>query len=108
MSNLATVTPIKPHLEVVEHRVAELDDGYTRTANTLLEAVMLSGLTQHQLLIVMAVWRKTYGYNKKIDWIGNEQFAELTGMAPTKCFYRQKRAYQNGGSHSGGASGWYE
>lgn len=28
MSNLATVTPIKPHLEVVEHRVAELDDGY--------------------------------------------------------------------------------
>ncbi len=85
MSNLATVTPIKPHLEVVEHRVAELDDGYTRTANTLLEAVMLSGLTQHQLLIVMAVWRKTYGYNKKIDWIGNERFAELTGMAPTKC-----------------------
>ena len=75
----------KPPSEVVEHRVAELDDGYTRTANTLLEAVMLSGLTQHQLLIVMAVWRKTYGYNKKMDWIGNEQFSELTGMAATKC-----------------------
>lgn len=85
MSNLATVTPIKPHLEVVESRVAELEEGYTRTANTLLEAVMLSGLTQHQLLIVMAVWRKTYGFNKKMDWIGNEQFAELTGMAATKC-----------------------
>ncbi|KFC08841.1 origin-specific replication initiation factor [Trabulsiella guamensis ATCC 49490] len=75
----------KPPSEVVEHRVAELDDGYTKTANTLLEAVMLSGLTQHQLLIVMAVWRKTYGYNKKMDWIGNEQFSELTGMAATKC-----------------------
>lgn len=75
----------RTQLEVVEHRVAELEDGYTRTANTLLEAAMLSGLTAHQLLIVMAVWRKTYGYNKKIDWIGNEQFAELTGMAPTKC-----------------------
>ncbi|EIQ33405.1 phage replication O protein [Shigella flexneri K-404] len=49
----------------MEHRVAELEDGYTRTANTLLEAAMLSGLTLHQLLIVMAVWRKTYGYNKK-------------------------------------------
>lgn len=85
MSNLATVTPIKPHLEVVESIVADLDDGYTRTANALLEAVMLSGLTQHQLLIVMAVWRKTYGYNKKMDWIGNDQFAELTGMASTKC-----------------------
>lgn len=75
----------KPPGEAVEHRVAELDDGYTRTANALLEAVMLSGLTQHQLLIVMAVWRKTYGYNKKMDWIGNEQFSELTGMAATKC-----------------------
>lgn len=70
---------------VMEQRVADLDDGYTRTANELLEAVMLSGLTQHQLLIVMAVWRKTYGYSKKMDWIGNEQFAELTGMAATKC-----------------------
>ncbi|MGS9140248.1 replication protein, partial [Salmonella enterica subsp. enterica serovar Infantis] len=43
------------------------------------------GLTQHQLLIVRAVGRKTYGYHKKIEWIGNEQVAELTGMAPTKC-----------------------
>ncbi|ELQ6021928.1 replication protein [Cronobacter turicensis] len=85
MSNLATVTPIRPQVEVVESRVAELEDGYTRTANALLEAVMLSGLTQHHLLIVMAVWRKTYGYNKKMDWIGNEQFAALTGMAATKC-----------------------
>lgn len=85
MSNLATVTPIRPILAAVERQVADLDDGYTRTANALMEAVMLSGLTQHQLLIVIAVWRKTYGYNKKMDWIGNEQFADLTGMAPTKC-----------------------
>ncbi|EJO8098399.1 hypothetical protein NUM70_001461 [Salmonella enterica] len=27
MSNLATVTPIKPHLEVVEHRVAMATPG---------------------------------------------------------------------------------
>lgn len=85
MSSLATVTPIRPILAAVERQVADLDDGYTRTANVLMEAVMLSGLTQHQLLIVIAVWRKTYGYNKKMDWIGNEQFAALTGMATTKC-----------------------
>ena len=29
----------------------DLDDGYTRIANELLEAVMLAGLTQHQLLV---------------------------------------------------------
>lgn len=85
MSSPATVIPIRPSLAVVERQVADLDDGYTRTANALMEAVMLSGLTQHQLLIVIAVWRKTYGYNKKADWIGNDQFAELTGMAATKC-----------------------
>ncbi|MBW9312579.1 replication protein [Escherichia coli] len=34
-----------------EPRVADLDDGYTRIANELLEAVMLAGLTQHQLLV---------------------------------------------------------
>ena len=85
MSSPATVTPIRPSLTVVERQVADLDDAYTRTANALMEAVMLSGLTQHQLLIVIAVWRKTYGYNKKVDWIGNEQFATLTGMAATKC-----------------------
>ncbi|MCH0577778.1 replication protein, partial [Escherichia coli] len=29
-------------------------------ANELLEAVMLAGLTQHQLLVFLAVMRKTY------------------------------------------------
>lgn len=85
MSSPATVIPIRPSLAVVERQVADLDDGYTRTANALMEAVMLSGLTKHQLLIVIAVWRKTYGFNKKMDWIGNDQFAALTGMAATKC-----------------------
>ncbi len=51
-----------------EPRVADLDDGYTRIANELLEAVMLAGLTQHQLLVFLAVMRKTYGFNK--NWIG--------------------------------------
>lgn len=85
MGVVKKLSDYRPSLAVVERQVADLDDGYTRTANALMEAVMLSGLTQHQLLIVIAVWRKTYGYNKKVDWIGNEQFAALTGMAATKC-----------------------
>ncbi|VCX04092.1 hypothetical protein BANRA_04667 [Escherichia coli] len=32
-------------------RPRRIDDGYTRIANELLEAVMLAGLTQHQLLV---------------------------------------------------------
>ncbi|MFP1891053.1 replication protein [Lonsdalea quercina] len=85
MANTAEVIKFPGPEPGQEKKLADLEDGYTRTANELLESVMLSGLTQHQLLIVMAVWRKTYGYNKKMDWIGNEQFRELTGMAATKC-----------------------
>ena len=68
-----------------EPRVADLDDGYTRIANELLEAVMLAGLTQHQLLVFLAVMRKTYGFNKKLDWVSNEQLSGLTGILPHKC-----------------------
>lgn len=85
--NLAydNVSPIRPELRAVERRVAELEDGYTRIANELLEAVMLAGMTQHQLLVFMAVMRKTYGFNKKVDWVSNEQLSQLTGMLPHKC-----------------------
>ena len=47
-----------PDVAQKEPRVADLDDGYTRIANELLEAVMLAGLTQHQLLVFLAVMRK--------------------------------------------------
>ena len=85
MSNLAEVHDLTPHIEARERRVADIEDGFTRIANELLEAVMLAGLTQHQLLVFMAVMRKTYGFNKKVDWISNEQLSQLTGMLPHKC-----------------------
>lgn len=46
---------------------------------------MLAGLTQHQLLVCMAVMRKTYGFNKNADWVSNEQMSQLTGILPHKC-----------------------
>lgn len=87
MSNLAqqTVVPIRPDLRAVERRVVDADNGYTRIANELLEAVIGSGLTQNQLLITLAVIRKTYGYNKTSDWVGNAQLSELTGLPETRC-----------------------
>lgn len=83
MSNLATVTPIRTKLEVVECQVADLDDGYTRIANELLEAVMAADLTARQLKVVMAIIRKTYGFGKKFDRISNTQIAEMTGIHHT-------------------------
>ncbi|MBK6262514.1 replication protein [Citrobacter youngae] len=74
-----------PVVALTEPRVADLEDGFTRIANELLEAVMLAGLSQHQLLVFMAVMRKTYGFNKKSDWVSNEQLSSLTGILPHKC-----------------------
>lgn len=68
-----------------ERRVVDTENGYTRIANELLEAVIGSGLTQNQLLITLAVIRKTYGYNKTSDWVGNAQLSELTGLPVTRC-----------------------
>nr|WP_266097997.1 replication protein [Raoultella ornithinolytica] len=50
MANTAEVInfPV-PVVALQELRVADLDDGFTRIANELLEAVMLAGLSQHQL-----------------------------------------------------------
>lgn len=86
MANTAEVInfPV-PDVAHKEPRVADLDDGFTRIANEILEAVMHAGLSQHQLLVFMAVMRKTYGFNKKSDWVSNEQISELTGILPHKC-----------------------
>ncbi|EKF80142.1 replication protein [Klebsiella pneumoniae] len=86
MANTAEVInfPV-PVVALQELRVADLDDGFTRIANELLEAVMRAGLSQHQLLVFMAVMRKIYGFNKKSDWVSNEQLSELTGILPHKC-----------------------
>ncbi|MEH9028565.1 replication protein [Klebsiella pneumoniae] len=86
MANTAEVInfPV-PVVALQELRVADLDDGFTRIANELLEAVMHASLSQHQLLVFMAVMRKTYGFNKKSDWVSNEQLSELTGILPHKC-----------------------
>ncbi|WP_456309797.1 replication protein [Serratia proteamaculans] len=82
---LDTVVPIRPDLRAVEQRVADLDDGFTRVANELLDAVLASGLTEIQIHIVLAVWRKTYGWNKKMDWITNEELERMTAKDRTKC-----------------------
>lgn len=69
----------------VENKVAQIEDGYSRLANELLEATMRSGLPETELCILMAVWRKTYGYSKKMDWISNEQLEAMLDKHYTHC-----------------------
>lgn len=58
----------------------QLENGYTKLANELLEALISAGLTARQWTVVMAIIRKTYGFNKKADEIGLSQLAAMTGL----------------------------
>lgn len=78
---LNNVSPIRPDLRAVERRVVDTDNGYTRIANELLEAIASADLTARQLKLMMAYIRKTYGFNKKTDRIADEQIAQLTGLS---------------------------
>lgn len=66
-------------------KVADLDNGYTRISNDLLEAIAKFPFTSRQYKIVLSVILKTYRFHKKIDWIGNKQFEEMTGLPEAKC-----------------------
>jgi len=56
------------------------EDGYTPIANILFEAFYCAKFTEYERVCVMHIWRKTYGWSKKEDWIANSQFAEETGI----------------------------
>lgn len=59
----------------------QVEDGYIRIANSLLEAILAFGFTQRELLVLMAIMRKTYGFNKKNDDMSASQIAALCNMA---------------------------
>ncbi len=60
--------------------VADLDDGFTRVANELLDALMRTKMSGTQSQVVMAVIRQTYGYRKAKDRVHTGYLAELTGL----------------------------
>lgn len=58
----------------------QTEDGYTRIANELLDAILLRDFSGRQIKVLMAIIRKTYGFNKKSDEIGLSQFRDITGI----------------------------
>lgn len=55
--------------------------GFTPVANELLDAVLQFGFSKRQLVVMLAIIRKTYGYNKAEDDMTVTQLAELAGLA---------------------------
>ena len=57
----------------------QLEDGYTRIANELFEAILSFGFSGTEYAVVFAIIRKTYGYNKKEDDMSASQIGEMIG-----------------------------
>jgi phage replication O-like protein O len=58
----------------------ELENGFTRIANEILEAIGKTKLNGHEFRILIILFRQTYGYGKKNDKISAAQWEEFTGI----------------------------
>jgi len=59
----------------------QIEKGYTRIANELLEAMYLMPRSDYEHRVFLLIIRFTYGYNKKSDWISLSQICHETGIA---------------------------
>jgi phage replication O-like protein O len=58
----------------------QIESGYTRIANELLDAIIAYPFSRREFAIVFALIRVTYGYQKKEDAISGWQLSEMTGI----------------------------
>ena len=58
----------------------QLENGHTRIANEILDALMRTYISPNQWQILVCIVRKTYGYKKKVDYIANSQIQHATGL----------------------------
>lgn len=82
-SNVVPLRPIAEHKQHARGGVvkADLDDGYLRLSNTLVDALCRTKLSDRESRVMFAVIRRTYGYGKATDWVCLEQLSDMTGIA---------------------------
>lgn len=58
----------------------QLENGYTRIANEIIEALAKLKLTPYEWRVLMVILRKTFGYGKPEDAISLSQFKNVTNI----------------------------
>ncbi len=59
----------------------QLENGYTKISNELLEATAKFPFNGSQLRMILFLWRKTYGFNKPQDKLSLSQWATGTKLS---------------------------
>lgn len=81
MSLASNVINFKPGVKPEGAVVADIENGYCKIANELLESICQLDISGTQFQLLMSIIRCTYGYNKKSDRVTNTYLAELTGIS---------------------------
>jgi phage replication O-like protein O len=66
-------------------------DQFTKLSSELLDAMCFLQLSGSEWSFVHAVIRKTYGYNKKEDWVTNTQIMAMTGLGKERVSEAKKK-----------------
>ena len=69
----------------------QLEDGYVKIANELLEAMCLHNFTASESRCIWFIIRMTYGYNKKMTRISSKQWEDGTGIKLTNVYRTLRR-----------------
>ena len=85
LSVVRNIDDYRPQHQAVEQRVAQLEDGYAKLSNILLEAYAGADITKRQFKVLLAILRKTYGWNKPMDRISDSQIAEIANLPVKRC-----------------------
>ncbi len=59
----------------------QAENGHVDIANEIIEALAKTYLSSYESQVLWAIFRKTYGWHKKEDWITGSQLVEMTGIA---------------------------
>ena len=69
----------------------QLENGFTRIANEILENLSRVQMSGTEWQFVMCLFRKTYGFNKSEDWITGSQIVMMTGLKKERVSEAKKR-----------------
>lgn len=62
----------------------QTEDGFTKIANKLLEAIIFINLSGHEYKLLLFIIRQTYGYNKKTAKIPNSKMRKYSGLSKSR------------------------
>jgi len=66
-------------------------ENYTKIPNEIIEVLAKTKLSNYEMRYIWFLLRKTYGWNKKSDYISNSQFVRGTGIKKYYIWRTEKR-----------------